>query len=78
MCFLNKPSKTTSFMLICTQAIFLCLKRVSGSPLTFGIMGTLSDADKHYLAEILLGFFNRDYARITRAHFRSGWIPCRH
>ena len=41
----------------------------------FGIMGTLSDADKHYLAQILLGFFNRDCARITRAHFRSGWIP---
>jgi ubiquinone biosynthesis protein len=41
----------------------------------FGIMGTLNNADKHYLAEILLGFFNRDYARITRAHFRSGWIP---
>ena len=41
----------------------------------FGIMGTLSNTDKHYLAEILLGFFNRDYRRITRAHFRSGWIP---
>ena len=41
----------------------------------FGIMGTLTNADKHYLAEILLGFFNRDYERITRAHLRSGWIP---
>ncbi|MEO0368022.1 MAG: 2-polyprenylphenol 6-hydroxylase [Pseudomonadota bacterium] len=41
----------------------------------FGIMGTLEEQDKQYLAQILLGFFNRDYERITRAHFQSGWIP---
>lgn len=41
----------------------------------FGIMGTLSDADKRYLGEILLGFFNRDYAAIVKVHIRSGWVP---
>ncbi|GJL83619.1 MAG: putative protein kinase UbiB [marine bacterium B5-7] len=41
----------------------------------FGIMGTLSDADQRFLAEILLGFFNRDYRTIAEVHIRSGWVP---
>jgi len=41
----------------------------------FGIMGTLTDGDKQYLAEMLLGFFNRDYRSIADAHVRAGWIP---
>ncbi len=41
----------------------------------FGIMGTLSDADKRYLAENLLGFFNRDYRAVADAHIRAGWVP---
>ena len=41
----------------------------------FGIMGTLTDGDKQYLAEMLLGFFNRDYRSIADAHLRAGWIP---
>ena len=41
----------------------------------FGIMGTLTDQDKQYLGEMLLGFFNRDYRIIAEAHLRAGWIP---
>ena len=41
----------------------------------FGIMGTLSDEDKHYLAQNLLGFFNRDYHAIAAAHLHAGWAP---
>ncbi len=41
----------------------------------FGIMGSLSDADKHYLAENFLGFFNRDYRAVADAHLRAGWVP---
>ena len=41
----------------------------------FGIMGTLSDADKRYLAENFLGFFRRDYRAIADAHLRAGWVP---
>ncbi|MBX2848594.1 MAG: ubiquinone biosynthesis regulatory protein kinase UbiB, partial [Acidiferrobacterales bacterium] len=41
----------------------------------FGIMGTLTDKDKSYLAEMLLGFFNRDYRAIAEAHLRAEWIP---
>ena len=41
----------------------------------FGIMGTLDDVDKRYLAENFLGFFNRDYRAVADAHLRAGWIP---
>jgi len=40
----------------------------------FGIMGTLSDRDKHYLAENFLAFFNRDYRAVADAHVRAGWV----
>ena len=41
----------------------------------FGIMGTLTEADKRYLAENLLAFFNRDYKRVAQLHVESGWVP---
>jgi len=41
----------------------------------FGIMGTLSSEDKHYLAENFLAFFNRDYRRVAELHVHSGWVP---
>ncbi|MFT6098322.1 MAG: ubiquinone biosynthesis protein [Arenicella sp.] len=41
----------------------------------FGIMGTLDEQDKQYLGQMLLGFFNRDYATIVQAHLRAGWVP---
>ncbi|MCB6183831.1 ubiquinone biosynthesis regulatory protein kinase UbiB [Leeia sp. TBRC 13508] len=43
--------------------------------LDFGIVGTLSDEDKHYLAVNFLAFFNRDYKRVATAHIESGWVP---
>ncbi|MCP4007905.1 MAG: ubiquinone biosynthesis regulatory protein kinase UbiB [Proteobacteria bacterium] len=41
----------------------------------FGIMGSLSDMDKRYLAENLLAFFNRDYKMVADSHIRAGWVP---
>jgi len=41
----------------------------------FGIMGTLSDEDKNYLAQNFLAFFRRDYARVAQAHVEAGWAP---
>lgn len=41
----------------------------------FGIMGSLSDSDKRYLAENLLAFFNRDYKMVADSHIRAGWVP---
>ena len=41
----------------------------------FGIMGTLSDADKNYLAINFMAFFHRDYHRVAVAHVEAGWVP---
>ncbi len=43
--------------------------------LDFGIMGTLTDVDKNYLAQNFLAFFRRDYKRVAEAHIESGWAP---
>jgi ubiquinone biosynthesis protein len=43
--------------------------------LDFGIMGTLTEIDKQYLAQNFLAFFQRDYARVARAHLEAGWVP---
>ncbi|MCW8857084.1 MAG: AarF/UbiB family protein, partial [Kangiella sp.] len=39
-----------------------------------GIMGTLDESDKRYLADNFLAFFDRDYRRIAELHVESGWI----
>ena len=41
----------------------------------FGIVGTLSATDQHYLAENFLAFFDRDYYKIAKLHVDSGWVP---
>jgi ubiquinone biosynthesis protein len=43
--------------------------------LDFGIMGTLTEVDKHYLARNFIAFFRRDYRRVAEAHVESGWAP---
>ncbi len=43
--------------------------------LDFGIVGTLTDRDKNYLAQNFLAFFRRDYKRVAEAHIESGWAP---
>jgi ubiquinone biosynthesis protein len=43
--------------------------------LDFGIMGTLTEVDKSYLAQNFLAFFNRDYRRVAQAHLEAGWAP---
>ncbi|MCC4117963.1 ubiquinone biosynthesis regulatory protein kinase UbiB [Aromatoleum toluclasticum] len=43
--------------------------------LDFGIVGTLTEVDKSYLAQNFLGFFKRDYNRVARAHIEAGWVP---
>ncbi len=41
----------------------------------FGIVGTLEDGDRRYLAENFLAFFKRDYHRVAQLHLNSGWVP---
>lgn len=43
--------------------------------LDFGIMGTLTEVDKNYLAQNFLAFFRRDYRRVAQAHVEAGWVP---
>ncbi|HET9663403.1 MAG TPA: ubiquinone biosynthesis regulatory protein kinase UbiB [Burkholderiales bacterium] len=43
--------------------------------LDFGIMGTLTEVDKNYLAQNFLAFFRRDYRRVAEVHIESGWAP---
>src|SRR5699024_9191706 len=43
--------------------------------LDFGIVGTLSEVDKNYLAQNFLAFFRRDYRRVAQVHIESGWVP---
>jgi len=43
--------------------------------LDFGIMASLSDGDRDYLAQNFLGFFRRDYKRVAQAHVDAGWVP---
>jgi ubiquinone biosynthesis protein len=41
----------------------------------FGVVGSLTEFDKHYLAINFLAFFNRDYKRVASAHIECGWVP---
>jgi len=43
--------------------------------LDFGIIGTLTEFDKEYLAQNFLAFFRRDYKRVAELHVESGWVP---
>ena len=43
--------------------------------LDFGIMGTLTEVDKQYLARNFIAFFRRDYRRVAEVHVESGWAP---
>ncbi len=44
-------------------------------PVDFGIMGSLSEFDQHYLADNFLAFLERDYRKVAELHVESGWVP---
>jgi ubiquinone biosynthesis protein len=43
--------------------------------LDFGIIGTLNETDKQYLAYNFIAFFRRDYKRVAELHIEIGWVP---
>src|SRR5690606_16777600 len=43
--------------------------------LDFGIVGSLSEFDKNYLAQNFLAFFRRGLHRIAQLPIESGWVP---
>jgi ubiquinone biosynthesis protein len=44
----------------------------------YGIVGRLGPPERRYLAEILWGFLERDYQRVSRVHFEAGYVPAHH
>ena len=43
--------------------------------LDFGIMGRVEMADRRYMAEILVGFLQRDYVSVADVFFKAGFLP---
>ena len=43
--------------------------------LDFGIMGSLPDVDRYYLAENFTAMFEQNYRRIAELHIEAGWMP---
>jgi ubiquinone biosynthesis protein len=41
----------------------------------FGIMGRLDRPTRFYLADMLMGFLERDYRRVAAVHFTAGYVP---
>lgn len=41
----------------------------------FGIVGSLSPSDNHYLAQNLVAFLERNYRQVAILHVESGWLP---
>jgi ubiquinone biosynthesis protein len=44
----------------------------------FGIMGRIGMNERIFLAEILKGFLERDYKRVSEVHFQAGYVPASH
>jgi ubiquinone biosynthesis protein len=44
----------------------------------FGIMGRIGHDERLFLAEILKGFLERDYKRVSEVHFQAGYVPANH
>jgi ubiquinone biosynthesis protein len=44
----------------------------------FGIMGRIGMNERLFLAEILKGFLERDYKRVSQVHFEAGYVPASH
>ena len=64
-------------MLIYPGNILIGKKELIGKyiALDFGIVGSLTDYDKNYLARNFLAFFRRDYRKVAQLHIDSGWVP---
>lgn len=43
--------------------------------LDFGIMGRIDAYTRRTYAEILIGFLQKDYARVAAVHFEAGYVP---
>jgi len=44
-------------------------------PVDFGIMGRIDEDTRGHLAELLIGFLQRDYRAVAEVQFRAGYVP---
>ena len=44
-------------------------------PVDFGIMGRVTQRQRVFMADTLVGFLERDYRRVADAHFEIGYVP---
>lgn len=44
----------------------------------YGIMGRIGMNERIFLAQILKGFLERDYKRVSEVHFEAGYVPAFH
>ncbi len=44
----------------------------------FGIMGRIGQEERLFLAQIIKGFLDRDYKRVSEVHFEAGYVPNDH
>ena len=74
----RRCSATASSTPTCTRATSWCAADGRYVALDFGIMGTLTEIDKNYLAQNFLAFFRRDYRRVAAGAHRIGLGAGRH
>ena len=41
----------------------------------FGVAGRIDMPTRRFLADVLIGFLERDYERVARVHFEAGFVP---
>ncbi|MEZ6030386.1 MAG: AarF/UbiB family protein [Hyphomonadaceae bacterium] len=44
----------------------------------YGIMGRIGMNERLFLAQIIKGFLERDYKRVSEVHFEAGYVPAEH
>ena len=76
--FLSQALDHGAFHADLHEGNLFCSPPARATAVDFGIVGRLGPAERRYLAEILWGFINRDYARIARVHFDAGYVPPQH
>src|SRR5258707_12247796 len=75
--FFNDTATTEIYTLSLHDALPILEPETFGRyiSLDFGIVGTLTEYDKEYLAQNFTAFFRRDYKRVAELHIESGWVP---
>ena len=72
---LKQPNINRAGNIVDGEKKFIYDKKGNIIPVDFGIMGRLDKYNRKYLAEILYGFIQRDYAKVAEVHIQAGLVP---